>query len=375
MGDKFLTKEIADALCTVITLGFIENNDTESQGQRREKTSFQYWCEGCYESKGDTFKQNEHRSKCIDYKNHNSFVSFINDFIPRFKVALAEDKFEVSLAENKSKMPCIMAKIKKVWNLEMAQDAINFWNCIADINSRASAAPPRGAYIGGIATVPRVDIIGSTNLSSYEPKYRIVTPDIEKNYEAAFEEIDKAVKVFKNYKPKEVIDVHISKKEECCTLPPASIGGDLLFSSYHGMIRAMVEFHSVADPNIVHFEIALGANTNKVSSCIPCSIFMSANDMAATSTHFGRGDNWGIPKPSGTETCLEKKWRAAVINHYTAGSELCKEGFEKINQMKTTLKGKNEEIPAIFLEALTFEGPFLEKMANTLGFPYEKGKK
>jgi hypothetical protein len=357
MGDKFLTKEIADALCTVITLGFIENNKTAKY--EYSKTTFEY-------SKGSDPKKDK-----IDLENHKVFTDWIKDNL--------EIVLNIDQAKQQSEMPFIISKTKRVYTEPQIEGVVDVFRRYArQLDSHAQDKnAPRGAYIGGRSTVSAVDIIGSTALSSYPPKYRTDTNGIAENYKAAVKEINKAIEVLDGYKhiggP-----VSVRNSTECCTSPPDSIGEGLLFRSYHGMIRAMVEisFEKAIETDAVYFEIALGVNTPKVSSCIPCSIFMSANDMAATSTHFGRGDNWSIPGLSGVGTTSESegKWRAAVINHYTAGLELFKERFEKINKMKTALlsTGSDEEIPAIFLEALTFEGPFLKKMANTLGFPYKE---
>jgi hypothetical protein len=93
--------------------------------------------------------------------------------------------------------------------------------------------------------------------------------------------------------------------------------------------------------------------------------------MAATSTHLGRGDNWAIPdfslEKKTLQTGLKDVWRTAIIGHYQNGLKLCKSGFGSINGMKTKIDASGAPIPDIFLEALTFEGSFLDKMWATLG--------
>jgi hypothetical protein len=94
---------------------------------------------------------------------------------------------------------------------------------------------------------------------------------------------------------------------------------------------------------------------------------MSANDRAATSTHLGRGDNWSIP--SGAADCLQKKWATAVECHYKNGLALCGSQFPKIVDMDKAINkefsGSTSSIPKVFLEALTFEDSFIDRMNNT----------
>jgi hypothetical protein len=142
------------------------------------------------------------------------------------------------------------------------------------------------------------------------------------------------------------------------------------------MIRAMV--NSVTPPpNIqsVFAEIALGANTTKVSSCIPCAIFMQSFGYPASSIHLGRGDNWRIPDfPS--EKILSD-WRNAIISCYLSGVELCNPRIDSYDNTRLDdmvamlIAERNDEqditpyIPDVFLEALTFEGSFIDRINRT----------
>jgi hypothetical protein len=365
----FLNRQIADALCTVITLGFIKNN--EAAVHENCKTSFNYSIES------------DPEQDQINIENHNVFTGWIKDNL--------EIVLNIDQAKQQSEMPCIMTRTQKVWtNAQIKGIVDDFRSYITEIDSKAKdkGKAPRGAYIGGMSTVSGTNIIGPSALGTYERKYREDLKDIEENFRIAQDQANIAIKILSEAIPKvkAKYKIPIQYDDTCCKLPLASIGSNQLFRSYHGMIRAMMEIPpSTTAPDAVYFEIALGVNTPKVSSCIPCSIFMSANDMAATSTHFGRGDNWGIPEFSLEKKTLQTepktKWRARVKNHYKTGLNLCTtgglsgQGVTNIGEMKEKLDTKDEEIPDIFLEALTFEGPFLEKMANTLGFPYKKGKK
>jgi hypothetical protein len=58
----------------------------------------------------------------------------------------------------------------------------------------------------------------------------------------------------------------------------------------HGMIRSMYEIERIGLGN--PFEMSIGTQTYKLASCVPCSTFMLANGIAASSTHLGRGESW-----------------------------------------------------------------------------------
>jgi hypothetical protein len=365
---KFLTKDIADALCTVITLGFIKYN-TRPELTGNQKTLFQY---------SKTTEEN--------MENHKFFTRFIK----KFGIELSVDE-----AEPQGTMPCIIAKTKKVPNSVSAKNIVqDFWPYITTIDSgaRDEDTAPSGAYIGGMATIGTVNIIGPSTLIPYTPVYREVPGDSNGNYSSAKKEIETAAKILKEHPPTvSGRSVKISLDCKCCDSLPATIEAGKSFKSYHGMIRAMMEeYPPNSDDACAYFEIALGVNTGKVSSCIPCSIFMSANDMAATSTHFGRGDNWAVPDftsaAKSLQTRLKEAWIKAVNSHYTEGLTLCLNASSAISKIETIKKmdaaikkelkpnplENREVIPNIFLEALTFQGPFLEKMAATLNFSCRK---
>lgn len=156
-----------------------------------------------------------------------------------------------------------------------------------------------------------------------------------------------------------------------------------LFGSIHGMTQSMIHYISNADTSKVSMELALSADTCKVASCIPCSIFMWANGKPATATHFGRGDNWNFPSlafrqlrmcsgPDGLTPLAGypyvKNWIEHVWKAYDAGNA-CFAGKPESwlsEDLAFALHLGREKIPQMFLEALTFEGSFLDKMLSTL---------
>lgn len=174
--------------------------------------------------------------------------------------------------------------------------------------------------------------------------------------------------------------------------------GGRIFGSSHGMIRAMAD--PVMPPlppagECVFAEIALGEGTKKVSSCVPCAIFMQSFGYPASSIHLGRGDNWRIPDK--VNEGILGKWRGNVCSYFDAGIEalITKKGEHSLPVSRLHVKpdgtlceltsldeklptfdryikqeivrGSNysAEIPEIFLEALTFEYSFTKRIINT----------
>jgi hypothetical protein len=98
----------------------------------------------------------------------------------------------------------------------------------------------------------------------------------------------------------------------------------------------------------------------------------------ASSIHLGRGDNWRIPD-SPSEKILSD-WKNTIIGCYLNGVELCNPeivsyGNDNLKHVVENLIAERDDeqnitpcIPAMFLEALTFEGSFIDRIKNTL-FP------
>lgn len=58
----------------------------------------------------------------------------------------------------------------------------------------------------------------------------------------------------------------------------------------HGMIRCVYEIVRLGEGTA--FEMSIGTDTFKLSSCLSCSSFMMANGVDASSSHLGRGESW-----------------------------------------------------------------------------------
>lgn len=132
------------------------------------------------------------------------------------------------------------------------------------------------------------------------------------------------------------------------------------------MIQVMSQFSLRPEDSDAMFEVALGSNTTKVSSCLPCSLFMMANGRPASSTHLGRGDNWGIPANCPEE--LINKWKEHVKEYYKEGLKLFERSareYPVIDMLMFDFPA-GPTIPDFFLEALTFESKFTDRIKKTL---------
>ena len=240
-----------------------------------------------------------------------------------------------------------------------------------------------------LTSTSKAVIVGPSALELYTPQYRDITVNqaesIKKSYGDSVGVTNALIKIVTEYNPLFGKSIRPDK----LNMPEAKSLDTTkkLFKSYHGMTQVIVNYGAGIDSSAVICEIALGAETSKVSSCLPCSMFMVANGTAPSSTHLGRGDNWGIPKGQPVGSMVTATWRKNIIAYYESGrdilakyaegtlsSEYLTPTKEKLSAIKDSLAAvKNNakqdlsDIPDIFLEALSFEGSFSEKILDTLG--------
>jgi hypothetical protein len=134
------------------------------------------------------------------------------------------------------------------------------------------------------------------------------------------------------------------------------------------MIQAMVKYQTQIAKSFL-FEIELPTNINKISSCFPCCTYMTANGVPPSSTHLGRGDHWNIPSDaSGNPPFGRTAWEGLINTWYQAGKKLLGNSTPAIfaTAFKALAAYEQGQIPAIFLEALTFEGNFTDKIIASL---------
>lgn len=360
---NILTREKAEALCTIILLGHCVQNN-----KNRKSAHFQFQGED-------------------DKTGYDEVFSLFQSY----SVAI-----QISQSRSKSVLPIILAKTNRILDIESAEAYVTDAETAAARSLEASVPLTQegvqetyyGAYIGGFSSsVSRMELIGASSLSLLDPEYRDISDDEQRDIRTSYSRAKKdATSVLSNIKskyqgfspPKKLNGINITTSDLDDDLPVYVEGK--LFGSYHGMIKSLCKFLQTSTPNDLIFEIAYSPGTSKVSSCFPCTIFMIANERPPTSIHLGRGDNWRVP-----ESCpefMKKKWADLVYSFYQSGrtylDEICRVRGLDYNSVFKIGKGKVDELygdldrqgehalPAIFLESLTFESSFSKKIMNTL---------
>jgi len=364
-NEQFLDKGLARSLCTLIVLGYSILKQEEGT-----PANFQYHEEG----DKDNYK------KVVDlFKRHGVNIT-------------------ANMSRNKKNLPLIFADTGEVKGKSLTSDEhldqltktykeeIDLARKL-DEDARPFKLEYPGAYIGGKSTPVDLRIIGPSGLKQYFPRYRKLddgqTQEIRKAYGRAKEAFlnltnfligemgdDKGGRKFfldDEDNPEEVVKGFDWEKYD------NDYETGKLFKSYHGMIRALALYGSTVKDREIIFEIACTRSTSKVSSCFPCTLFMDAVGRPPTSSHLGRGDNWGIPETCSPDDKL--KWYELVQNCYRRGFQQLqhvkdfKWNAAFVSQTKKDLDVNDTEligvIPNIFLEALTFEESFTKRIIES----------
>lgn len=91
----------------------------------------------------------------------------------------------------------------------------------------------------------------------------------------------------------------------------------------HGMIQAVYKAYSLG-PACVPYEIAVGEETTKLSSCFPCTMFITALGYPPSSTHLGRGESWApLYRPYNPGAGHEPNESAVLRDLNTAWTTAC----------------------------------------------------
>ena len=340
LQDPFLNKDLANALCTLIVLGY---------AREVKNCTFQY--EG----------GNKDMTKAAKEK---AAYETVQKLFGDLKVNI-----KVSSSVPAKDFPFIVALNRKIANMDSARAALSddYTNYLKKItnNTNAKTPPPVGAYIGGLSTISKLFIVGPSKLEQYKPTYRLADDDsIKPSFEKAKASTNDAIKAIAAIPRPSASEV---SHADLNSLETGSFSSGGLYKSYHGMVQAMVNYKSNMDTNSVIFEIALGEGTTKVSSCFPCSTYMAASGTPASSIHLGRGDNWNIPP--GNDAAY-KLWAGKIMDWYKLGKGLfiSPKSDGNIKKLLDELgkKGRERDIHNIFLEALTFEASFTDRIINTL---------
>jgi hypothetical protein len=171
-------------------------------------------------------------------------------------------------------------------------------------------------------------------------------------------------------------------------------GRDHVCGYCHGMVWAVAEVHCDF-PDGRPFELALGKNTRKLSSCFGCSTFLHANDYAPSSMHLGRSESW-VPLPDGPNAtapfstdktkealdreifaALNQRWAKRVADWLTAGASLVvlrRDEFLPVvvntgSALITTIRARPDprSIANLFLDALTVHEKDLTRLKRFVG--------
>jgi hypothetical protein len=347
-----LSEKSADALCTIIVLGY---------SATLKSVRFEY-------------------DKDEEIELYNKI---------RTKFAKLKVTITIGKSEEKIGFPLIVGKTGSVAmyddpnhkqaKLELSE-VHNFAKSLEQQVDKDKSPEPKkisfyGAYVGGFASISTVDIIGASDLSLYKGKYRTLKDDdtsVQKSYEGAKKisnAVIKAINEYFNRGPVKEGGLKIRNQYMNEEVKEDYKKGHL-FKSYHGMVKAMTNFmHIFKRTENFFFEIALTKDTSKVSSCFPCATFMQANNNPPTSIHLGRGDNWSIPDGA---DYLKKPWEKCIIDWYKKGMEILgnkSSTSQGIIEWKNFVKENSiidEVIPTVFLESLTFEKKFTDRINGTL---------
>jgi hypothetical protein len=333
-----LDKVMADSIATLVAVGFILENN------RTSETLFGY------------------EDKVEEKEKHDKLAAALGGVgVP----------VTFSALKPKGKQPCIFAKTKKTYSEEQLRgiaDDLGAQVYTLELKANGNKVPPYGAYIGAKSSVSTIDFVGPSDLELYKPQFRPLADgveDVRNSYGKAVQATNCALKTMKTMNGVRInsrVKITVANLIKEIT---ESYADGYLFKSYHGMIKAMMYYTPATSGEDIFLELALGENTTKVASCLPCSLFMSANDQPATATHFGRGDNWNIP-PNGSKGQMRKNWKTLV-------NQCCEEGIEKLKGINKKIENAVEYLaenkgstPEIFLESLTFEGSFMDRIMTTL---------
>jgi hypothetical protein len=96
----------------------------------------------------------------------------------------------------------------------------------------------------------------------------------------------------------------------------------------HGMIQAIYKAYSLG-PSCAPYEIAVGAVTTKMASCLPCTLFMVAQGYPPTSIHLGRGESWApLYQPYNPDGNAESNELAVIRDLNNSWRDKCAEWLD-----------------------------------------------
>lgn len=354
-----LNKKLADAICTTVTLGFMQR-ETAKTGV---KTKF-------------AFEKNDEKEM------HEKLAARINSL---------SDKQIVSFQQMDDKLvqPFVIAQTKKMNEDNRAgfADLINHRNKLVQLlsNKNNRPVPFYGAYISGcINGNNTVELSETSSLKLYKRPdgsqgWRIEGLEnrtVMNSYNAAKDTTNAINKFLYEHltEHNSFNDIKFRLSQEHSP-EPQIFQENYLFGSIHGLVNAIIRYNLTdsgvgSDTLATCCELALSDDTTKVASCIPCSIFASSNNTPAPYTHLGRGDNWNLPDPlEGLYNfdIKKKQWEKYVTECFSEGYVLlCKKLNKQLQDLSAVAELSTDRQKAeIFLHSLTFEDKFINRMNNT----------
>ncbi|MDR2043327.1 MAG: hypothetical protein LBQ15_02975 [Clostridium sp.] len=379
-----LSKERADALCAIIALGFV------GQNQREDRTGRTLYL---YDSQADAIKHATLQQTLWD-----SFGINIANELQNAKDATTGRKihpFIYALPYGNEGGPRRLTYEEVKVNEEEIADIAQITESAA--NSLITATNRfRGAYIGGFInyTEGKLSLIGPSSLYLRERMYLARNNPRPESVAAMFIDYANVVQETKKFlrECSQTFRTHGAIYENIGTssdLTEALISegkpGDdqrileegKIFSSCHGLVTSMYYHSDVHSHHLdegVCVELSLSDDTCKSASCIPCAIFAASQGTPASAVHFGRGDFWNLPTVAIRRSLnprFEDNWRAFVTTCFVSASHEILEWqfFHPITMQMAGLVGNAAElaaIPEMFLDALTFEGSFIDRMIKYL---------
>ena len=277
----------ADALCTVIALGFI----ISSEGQLKDH-SYIIYLDGTDDD--------------AEYRRHRQLEAKLAKLTGMKK--LFDPKPQTP--GGKSRQPVILAQTNRsVLQGEIMEHEKAIFKILEDKVNDFAKEPLRGAYVGGFTTEGKTQLLDPSILYWYKANHRKLSPagseeEQQERIETSYQNALAVTETVQNFLGGVFSGGQVLKHggERVCWPDERPLAAELerptgsdLFASVHGMTQSIIHYYGNGDPNKVNIELALSKDTCKVASCIPCSLFMWSNGTPATATHFGRGDNWNFP--------------------------------------------------------------------------------
>jgi hypothetical protein len=154
----------------------------------------------------------------------------------------------------------------------------------------------------------------------------------------------------------------------------------------HGMIQAIYKAYALG-PSCEPYEIAVGDQTKKMASCLPCTLFMHAAGYPPTSIHLGSGESWAPlyapynpngptePNELGVVRDLNNAWYARCLEWLKMGLEILDDAHITADHKASRdavldyLKTRDKEPTlggVLILDAVTLHDSELNRISRTL---------